>query len=125
MTITSHKIAAFLTATALIIEANISFAQTTGIGRVTDNIVQSAVNTPDLVSAAAYIGGIGMGVTGVVKLKQHVDQPTQNPMKDGLVRLGAGGGLLALPAITTAMIDTVGEQDVPAPGVVQFDAINL
>ena len=28
-------------------------------------------------------------------------------MKDGLVRLGAGGGLLALPYLTTAMMGSI------------------
>jgi len=37
-----------------------------------------------------------------------VDNPGQHAMKDGLVRLGAGGGLLSLPYITSAMVGTVG-----------------
>ena len=75
---------------------------------VATNIVTGSNSLPSLISTVSYIGGIGLGVAGVFKLKQHVDNPGQTPMKDGLVRLGAGGGLLALPFVTSAMQGTIG-----------------
>ncbi len=60
-----------------------------------------------MVQTVAYVGGIGLGVAGIFKLKQHVDNPGQTPMKDGLARLGTGGGLLALPYVTTAMMGSI------------------
>jgi len=72
----------------------------------TDNLVKSSSNFPKMISTAAYICGIGMGATGVFKLKQHVDNPDKAPLKDGLVRLTAGGALLALPYMTQVMVGT-------------------
>ena len=79
-----------------------------GFGTITKNINTSTSDIPSLVSTVAYIGGVGLGVLGVLKLKAHVDNP-QTPLKDGLVRLGAGGALLALPALYTAMTETIGD----------------
>ena len=61
---------------------------------------------PDLVSFLCYVGGACLAGLGVVKLKQHVENPGNNPMKDGLARLGFGGMLLAIPTITDVMQDT-------------------
>ena len=101
----THKLAAAITAGVLLSEGSAAFATT--FKNVTTNIISGSSTLPDLVSTVAYIGGIGLGVAGIFKLKQHVDQPAQNPMKDGLVRLGAGGGLLALPFMTSAMMGTI------------------
>ncbi|MCE9507196.1 MAG: hypothetical protein K8R48_02620 [Alphaproteobacteria bacterium] len=102
----AYKLAAALTTGALLSESTTAFA-TGGFKGVTQNIVTSSSLLPNLISTVAYIGGVGLGVAGVFKLKQHVDNPGQTPMKDGLVRLGAGGGLLALPMVTKAMQGTV------------------
>ncbi len=74
---------------------------------VGDNIITSSGAMPAMVQTVAYIGGIALGVAGIFKLKQHVDNPGQTPMKDGLVRIAAGGGLLALPYVTTAMMGSI------------------
>jgi hypothetical protein len=81
----------------------------TGFQDATDNIVTSSSDIPNLISTVSYIGGAGLGVAGVLKMKQHVDNPTQAPLKDGLVRLGAGGGLLALPFVLNSMSTTIGD----------------
>lgn len=120
------KFAAALTAGIL---AGSSAAHAGGSGKdfsdITGNIVSSSADLPNLISTVAYVGGIGMGVAGVFKLKQHVDNPGQHPMKDGLVRLGAGGGLLALPAVTEAMVGTIGEGESVKADTLQFDAANF
>lgn len=75
---------------------------------VTDKITTSSSKLPNLITTMAYIGGIGMGVAGIMKLKAHVDNPGNAPMKDGLIRLAAGGGLLALPMVIESMTNTIG-----------------
>lgn len=102
----TQKLAAALTAGLLMSEAGAAFAQTS-FKDVSDNIVTSSSALPNLISTVAYVGGIGLGVAGVFKLKEHVDNPAQAKMKDGLVRLGAGGGLLVLPYMTEAMMGTI------------------
>lgn len=105
---TTHKLAAAMTVGVLMSNAGAALAQGVTFKDVTGNITESASTLPNLISTVAYIGGVGLGVAGVFKLKNHVDNPAQAPMKDGLVRLGAGGGLLALPYLTEAMTGTVG-----------------
>ncbi len=103
----THRLAAIMTTGALMSGSSAAFATGASFKDVTDNIVGASSNFPNLVSTVAYIGGIGMGVAGIFKLKAHVDAPAQHAMKDGLIRLGAGGGLLALPYITSAMIGSI------------------
>ena len=119
----THKLAAALTAGVLISESGGAEAAVS-FQNVSANIVNSAGTLPNLISTVAYIGGVGLGVAGVFKLKQHVDNPGQTPMKDGLVRLGAGGGLLVLPYLTTAMQGTIsaGGAGTTAPAALQFGA---
>ena len=103
-----HQLAAALTAGMLMSEGKDAFAQTAQtFDNVGQNIIASAGSMPAMIQTVAYVGGIGLGVAGVFKLKQHVDNPGQTPMKDGLVRLGAGGGLLALPYLTQAMMGSI------------------
>ncbi len=101
----THKLAAAVTAGVLVGQANAAFAE--NFSDLSDNIVTASSRIPSLISTVAYIGGIGLGVAGVFKLKAHVDSPGQTPLKDGLVRLGAGGGLLALPFLTDAMVGNI------------------
>lgn len=119
------KLAAALTA-GVLASAGTAQASDTNFTDVTGKIVESSSELPNLISTVAYIGGIGLGVAGVFKLKQHVDNPGQTPMKDGLVRMGASGGLLTLPYLTEAMAGSVGEDsDGIDPSKVQFKAVSF
>lgn len=108
----SHKFVAIVTTGVMMSKSYGALAagQSTNFTNVTSNIKASAAGLPDLIATAAYIAGIGLGVAGILKLKEHVDNPTTAPLKAGLIRLGAGGGLLTLPYITNAMIGSVGEK---------------
>lgn len=102
----SHKLAAAITVgvlTGTSLDANA--AQT--LTSITNNIADGSGGLSRLTSMVAYIGGGGLAVAGIFKLKQHVDGPAQTPLKDGLIRLGSGGALLGLPAINAAMQGTV------------------
>ena len=103
----TRRLAAALTAGLLTSGATDAFANGQTFEDVSRNIVTSAAGLPSMIETVAYVGGIGLGVAGIFKLKNHVDNPAQHPMKDGLVRLGAGGGLLALPYLTQAMAGSI------------------
>ncbi len=75
---------------------------------VAQNITTSTEQIPGLLSAMAYLFGILLGVLGVMKIKDHVENPGNTPLKDGAIRLAAGGALFALPIIYEAMFETVG-----------------
>ena len=102
------RIASGFTAGALMASASSTGALANDFTAITQNMTDSTQTLPNLLATVAYIGGAGLGIAGIYKLKQHVDAPQQTPMKDGLVRLGAGGGLLALPIVLEAMAETVG-----------------
>lgn len=72
------------------------------------NITNSLEELPGLVTGISYMLGLLLGVLGVLKLKDHVENPTQVPMKDGAVRLAAGGALFGLPIVFESMLNTIG-----------------
>ena len=80
-----------------------SEAQATNLVSMVDSTGTNLASFPKLISAACYVGGAAFVGTGVMKVKQHVDNPGQTPLREGLVRLGAGGVLVAAPALTSVM----------------------
>jgi hypothetical protein len=75
---------------------------------IASNIITSIASLPGLLSGVAYMFGILLGVLGILKIKDHVENPGQTPLKDGAIRLAAGGGLFALPLVYEAMTNTIG-----------------
>jgi hypothetical protein len=73
-----------------------------------NNVTTSISFLPGLLTALAYMFGILLGVLGVLKIKDHVENPGNTPLKDGAIRLAAGGALFALPIIYEAMLNTNG-----------------
>ncbi len=76
------------------------------IGSMEDSIS----GIPGLISGIAYMMGILLGVLGILKIKDHVENPSQAKLQDGAVRLAAGGGLFALPIVYEAMRNTIGDE---------------
>lgn len=81
----------------------------TNFGTIAKNITTSISQLPGLLSALSYMFGILLGVLGVMKIKDHVENPQQTPLKDGAIRLAAGGALFALPIVYDAMFTTIGK----------------
>lgn len=82
-------------------------AHANNFGNIATNITTSIQDLPGLLTALSYMFGILLGVLGVMKIKDHVENPSQTPLKDGAIRLAAGGALFALPIIFEAMTETV------------------
>ena len=78
---------------------------------IASNIAGSIGSLPGLISAVAYLFGVLIGVLGILKIKDHVENPTQTPLKDGAIRLAAGGALFALPIVFEAMLNTIGKSE--------------
>ncbi len=98
---------------------------TKGLEELTENFIDNTLNLPGLISIVAYMAGLALGVLGVLKLKDHVENPSQTPLKDGAVRLGAGGALLALPFLYEVIIDSqTGGEDGMASQVVQLQGLS-
>lgn len=84
-----------------------SQAHANNFGSIASNIANSIATLPGLLTAVAYLFGLVLGVLGILKIKDHVENPGQTPLKDGAIRLAAGGALFALPIIFEAMFETV------------------
>ncbi len=77
---------------------------TNDFSSIATNINKSISSLPGLLTAIAYL----IGVLGILKIKDHVENPSNTPLKDGAIRLAAGGALFALPIMYQAMMATIG-----------------
>lgn len=76
---------------------------------IVDNMETSISGIPGLISGVSYMMGILLGVLGILKIKDHVENPGNTKLQDGAIRLAAGGGLFALPIVYESMRNTIGE----------------
>lgn len=85
------------------------------------NIVSNISSLPGLLTALSYMMGLLFSVLGILKIKDHVENPTQTQLKDGAIRLASGGALFLLPVVTTAMQSLIGDDGANA---VKFGQVN-
>jgi hypothetical protein len=76
---------------------------------IAGNVTTSIESVPGLLTGVSYMLGILLGVLGILKIKDHVENPTSTPLQQGAIRLTAGGGLFALPIVYEAMQQTIGD----------------
>jgi hypothetical protein len=83
---------------------NVAFAQlSSSVG-----IIQTGLtNIPNIVASLFYIGGAALIGSGLLKAKAHAQDPSSNPLGHSLGRIGAGAGLIALPAFGTWLNSTL------------------
>ncbi len=73
------------------------------LNTVVTNIGGSSASLPGLVTGTSYIMGTVIGTLGILKIKDHVENPSGTPLKEGAIRLLTGGALLTVPT----MLDVV------------------
>ena len=100
-------------------------AHANNFGNIAKNISDSIASIPGLLTGLAYLFGILLGVLGILKIKDHVENPSQTPLKDGAIRLAAGGALFALPIIYDAMFTTIGKGSVISAANLQAVSFNV
>ncbi|MGQ0527148.1 MAG: hypothetical protein ACT4OY_03840 [Alphaproteobacteria bacterium] len=71
------------------------------------SMIESISDVPGFISALAYLLGLVLGVSGLLKLKDHVENPEQNPLREGVIRLLIGGALFGLTTVYQAMAETM------------------
>ena len=81
-----------------------------GFAGIMENIATSLNTTPGLVTAASYLLAILFGVLGIVKLKDHVENPNGTALKIPTIHFLVGGGLFALPTVVKAVVNTIDRQ---------------
>ena len=94
--------------TGVLMSSSPAHAAANDFSSIAQNITSSVSSLPGLLTALAYLFGILIGVLGILKIKDHVENPSNTPLKDGAIRLCAGGALFALPIIFESMTNTSG-----------------
>lgn len=89
-------------------EANAAAANTASFSTISQTITSQIGGLPGFITALSYIMGTLFAVLGILKIKDHVENPSNTPLKDGAIRLAVGGGLFTVPLITAAMQNLVG-----------------
>lgn len=121
----SHKLAAAATVGMLAGQSTAALASSADdLTQASKNVVQAVSGTVALISTLAYIAGAGLALAGIFKLKQHVDNPAQAPMKDALIRLACGGMFLALPFMMRIMQGSISDGDLDKADVTNLKLEN-
>ncbi len=94
--------------TGLLVSTTQAQAANATFSDIGENIIDSVAELPGLLTGITYLMGLLMGALGILKIKDHVENPTQTHLKDGAVRMAAGGALFALPIVYEAMQNTIG-----------------
>jgi glycerol uptake facilitator-like aquaporin len=85
------------------------------------NVTAGIASLPGLLTAISYIMGLIFAVLGVLKIKDHVENPSQTQLKDGAIRLAVGGALFALPIVTSSMQNLINAGD---SGAINANTLN-
>lgn len=75
---------------------------------ITQTITGQIGGIPGFITAIAYIMGTLFAVLGILKIKDHVENPSNTPLREGAIRLAVGGGLFVVPLVTEAMQNLLG-----------------
>jgi hypothetical protein len=80
-----------------------SYIPNLNFNNVLANIIDALKDAPGFVSNWAYLAGLIIGLWAIHKLKEHVENPEQNPIRESVIRFIVAGALFALPTIYNAM----------------------
>lgn len=76
-----------------------AFAQAQDVGGIAANITNTFGKLAQLVTAVAYVAGMGFGMAAILKFKAHKDNPTQIPIGTPIALLFVAAALLFLPSL--------------------------
>lgn len=82
-----------------------AFAATSTVNKSIANVGENIRDTPILINYISYIMGFGIGMTGIGKLRQHMES-SQVPLKDGLARVSLAGLFVSLPSVMEMLKNT-------------------
>lgn len=117
----------------MLFDVSAANAQTTGefsgtggnnFSVISNNIATSIATVPGLITGVAYLIGILIATLGILKIKDHVENPTQTPLKDGIIRVITGGALFAFPIVAESALNSIGS-DGTAVEVARVNTVEL
>ena len=98
---------AAFTALGLTVFAASPALATGGIAGMGDQLRDQIGSLTDLIGAASFIVGLVFGASGLLKFKQHSENPQGTPLSHAMVRLVVAGALIALPAVLGTSVGTL------------------
>lgn len=82
--------------------SDVAFAGGDKLGNIFTNVTSSWNGFTGIFAMLAYFAGVTLAVIGVFKFKDHVDNPAQTKLSEGVKRMLAGGMFLSLPFMVRA-----------------------
>lgn len=76
-----------------------AFAESATLGKMADQVVTSFESVAKLITAGSYLAGLGFAIGGILKFKQHKDNPTQVTIGQPIALIFVAAALLFLPSI--------------------------
>ncbi len=73
------------------------------IGSIANTVTGQITNVGKLAVGGAFLGGVGLVATGLMKLKAASESNGQVKYSEGLWRMAVGAGLVAVPAVTGSL----------------------
>jgi hypothetical protein len=84
-----------------------AFTLDSNVATVLGNIGLFNNEITGLISVLAYLLAIVIGAAGILKIKEHVEEPEKVTIREPIVRLLTAGALFGLPAIYKAMYTSI------------------
>jgi hypothetical protein len=89
----------------------LALAQTAGeanLGAEAPDLTTQVGLIAPLISALFWLGGAVMMGAGALKLKEHAEDPTRAPLRQGISRMAVGAALLTIPFFAQFVVATLG-----------------
>ena len=83
----------------LVLVSQGAFAENATLGKMADQVIVSFVSVAKLITAGSYLAGLGFAIGGILKFKQHKDNPTQVTIGQPIALIFVAAALLFLPSI--------------------------
>lgn len=91
----------------LLLTQNGALAGATTISGITSNLTSAFSDIAKIITAAAYIAGLGFAFAAILKFKAHRDNPTQITIGTPLALLFIAAALLFLPMVFSVAGSTI------------------
>lgn len=92
-----HRLSLVVATLGGILFVNIAYALT--LGDVATSVTKTFGELTKLLTAGAYVAGIGFAIGAIMKFKQHKDNPTQIPVGTPIALIFIAAALIFLPTI--------------------------
>lgn len=92
-------------------DANVKATASTGltVNSLFDRLISDSDYIPGLIAIIAYMLGVLISISGLLKIREHVDDPTRTAIREPVIRLLIAGALFSLPTVYTAMYQTLAD----------------